>query len=440
MNKNKIFFEYLKTFFLTILVAFIVVIIFLAIIQHQVFKEESSKTIKEDTIDYYMIGVLIEKNKYLEQQYPKDYKFNIRLGVLYEVQKKLKEAEAEYKMAELKAPFGEFKPQYKLALLYLRMNRLDEAQAMMDNIAERPDKRLIRYKADIYNRLGDKYYNMADYEDAVDKYEKALFYYKIIKSDQIKTVNNSLASSFVYLADEKVKNLQIDDAIDSLEDAYKIVDAPILRYKLAILYTATNPDLAYDYFEDVFKREPSLINYDEYYKFLSDMAIVADSEGDTAKAELYRFKIKQLQEYYKSNILSIEDLRVESAEGTIKLNRWSRKYNINLKLSLKNVSNYNMNSLFLQTVFTDGNEVINDYTQQIVDSQSILKAGQVGPIINVRTFKKETGDDKSPKEIIVDIYASKSQTSYKILLKTITIKEKVKKRRGENWFSRLFHL
>lgn len=442
MNNTNTFFKYLKTFSLTLIAVFVAIIIFLGLIQYQVFNEESNKAIKEDAIDYYMVGILIEKNQYLEAQYPKDYKINLRLAALYEVKKNYKEAEAEYKKAQLKAPFGEFKPQYKLALLYLKFNNLDEAQALMDSIAEKPDKRLILYKGNIYNKLGDKYYNIADYENAAEKYEKALFYYKIIKSNQITTVRNNIASAYVYLAEDKVKHLQIDDAIDSLQDAYLLVNAPILRYKLAILYTVTNPELAYQYFEDVFKKEPSLINYDEYYKFLSDRALVADANDDTAKAELYRFKIKKLKEYYESNILSIEDLQVEDAQGAVKLNRWTRKYNINLEIKLKNVSNYNINSLFLQTVFTDGNETVGDFTQQIVDNKSVLKAGETGPFIGIRTIKKQTDEDQYPKEITVNIYASKTETSYKMLLKTISIKEGSKKERKQNgffaWFSKLF--
>lgn len=426
MNKKELFFEYLKTFFVTVLIVVAAVIIMFAIIKHRVYQDLSAKDAQENKIDYYLIGVLIEKNKYLEQQDPKNYKFDLKLGVLYELKQQFKDAEFEYKQAIEKVPFGEYKPYFRLALMYIRLNRLEDAENLINSIKDQPDKKLIEYKGDVFNKLGDKYYSTGDYEEAVSKYQTALLYYNIIKAKQLKALNASLASAYVYLADEKVQKMQINDAITSLQAAKKIVNAPIIKYKLALLLMNSNPELAYTYFDEVFKKEPRIINYEQYNNFLLKMAALAEEQGYEAKAELCKFKIKQLKEYYKKNILAVEDLDIDNISGKFKLNNWTKKYNIHLDFKLKNISKYPMTTLFIDVVFKDEYGVINDYVKQIVDKRSILKPNTDSPLISIKTFKKQTKKDFSPKIITAQIYVSKTQDSYKILLREIKIQETVK--------------
>lgn len=430
MIKRKEFFEYLRTFFLTILFVFLSVIVLLMVIQHQIYEEQAQKQAQEDTIDYYLIGVLIEKNKYLEQQYPKDYSINLKLGILYEVKKDYKNSEMEFKKSIEKAPYDEFKPQYRLALLYLTLNRLDDAQSIMDSLVDEPNKKLIEYKADIYEKLGDKYYNLGDYENAIDRYEKALIYWQAIKNKQrIEYNKNSLASSYVYLADNYLSNMKPEYAVDALEMAMTIVQAPILKYKLALLLMNDNPDLAYQYFEEVFNEAPQIINYDTYDKFLSAMAESADERGDIAQAELYQYKEKKLREYFKINVLSVDDISLEEVRGEIKPNNFMKKNNIYLEARVKNTSKSAIDSLYLEIVFKDNNEIIGDYFKQVIDKKSILKSDAYSPLISIRIFEPQKINDKSPKHITAEIYVSKAEKSYKLLLKTVDIQEEVKEKK-----------
>ncbi len=433
MNKNT-FFEYFKTIILTIILATILVFITLGVIQHQVYTELSRNNIKSDAIDYYLVNVLIEKNKYIEKQKPENYKINFRLGMLYEVKSDFTNAENEYKKAIHKAPIYEYLPKYKLALLYIRLNRLDDAESIIENIEDRSDKKLIGYKIDIYYKLGDKYYNKADYETAEEEYTTALFYAKKINSHQTPAIKAGLASSYIYYAEDKVAHMQIDEAINSLQQALTVVNAPIIKYKLAVLLRDSNPTLSLKYCTEVFNEEPSIINYDWYYQFLSKLSINAELQGDIAESELYRFKIKKLKNYYKNNILSVEDVAILEPRGKIKLNKWSKKYNIDFDFRLKNVSKYNINSLFVEIVFKDGNKVIGDYLKQIVDQKSELKAGSEGITVNINTTKIQTLEDKSPKTITVEVYATKKEDSYKIFLKQFHIVEKVKAKRNHKPF------
>lgn len=430
MIKQKEFFEYVKTFFITLGVVFVVVIALLFVVQHQVYEEQAKNQVEEETIDYYLIGILIDKNKYLEKQSPLDYMINLKLGILYEIKKDFKNAEAEYRKAIYKESCDEFKPQYRLALMYLRLNRLEDAEDVIGNINEKPDKILIKYKAEVYSKLGDKYYNLGDYENAIDRYKKSLFYWKIVDNKkEIDYVQDSLASSYVYLADAYVSNMQPQDAVSSLKMALTIVDAPILKYKLALLSINDNPELANQYFEEVFQKAPELINYEAYYRFLSVMAEQANARGDIAQAQLYQFKQKKVNEFYKVNILSIDDIVLDSVEGGITPNNLFRKNNIYLHSVLKNVSKNNIDSLFMEIIFKDNNEVIGDYFEQVIDKQFPLKPGECSPLISIKISQKMENREKHPKIVTAEIYVAKTENGLKLLLGTVDIKEKMKKKR-----------
>lgn len=432
--------EYLRTILLTILAAFILLVALLFVIQYQVYNEETKKQVQEDTIDYALIGVLIEKNKYFESQNPTDYKINLKLGTLYEIQKKYPDAEMQYREAINKAPYAEYKPVYKLALLYLFLNRLNEAQALMDNLGEKPNKKLIKYKAEIYSKLGDKYYSKGDYEEASEKYQKSLSYLRIIKSDKEQLIKGSLASAYIYLADENVKQMEIEDAIKYLNRAKSLINAPIIKYKLALLLTRTDPNLAYRYFDEVFETAPEIIDYEGYSKFLSYLVTEAANEGDNMQAELYKFKIKELKKYYDINILSVEDLSIEYIKGEIHLNNWRNKYKINLECRFKNVSKATIDSLYLHVVFKDKDKIIDTYSQRIIDNKSLFKPGAESPVVNIKISTKRTKEDKFPKEINAQIYVSKSEKSYKLLLKEGKIVEKPKEKIYFTLFHRKFAL
>jgi tetratricopeptide (TPR) repeat protein len=425
MNKQ-IFLEYLRTFLITIFLVLLTIVIIFVNLQHEVYKEEEEKAkqSKYEQIDYYLIGILIDKTKYAETQTPKDYNINIKLGVLYEVKKDYKSAEEEYKKAINKAPYLEFSPYYKLARMYLALNRIDDAQKIMDELEEKPIKSLIEYKADIYERLGNLYYQNGDYENAITKYKKALLYAKIIKSKYIKELTSSLASSYVYLAQEKVSTMQIEDAIKAFEEALKLVDAPIIKYQLAILLMNKAPNLAYEYLQEVANESPEIINYNQYSKFLSRLADEAKENGDYTQAQLYEYKIKKIKKYFNTNVLSVNDIKIADIKAGFIINEVKEKGNIYLNMRLKNISKHDIESLYLKILFKDENIELGEYFKQIVDKKSIFRAGEYGPVIAVKVLdilpKKEDYLKKN-KKIKAEIYLFKTEDSCKLLLKNFDV-------------------
>lgn len=442
MINQEEFFEYLKTVSITLLVIFVSIIALLFAIQHRIYEKDIQKQAEEDTIDYNLINLMIDKNKTLETKSPSDYKINLKLGTLYEIKKDYTDSEKEYLKAIDKAPCIDYKPKYKLALLYLDINKLEKAEAIMDNIDDEPDKTLIKYKADIYEKLGDRYYNFADYENAIDRYEKALFYLKIIDNRrEIAYVQNSLASSYVYMADTEVSEMQPQDAVVSLKNALSMFNVPILKYKLALLLMTQDPEEANKYFEEVFKKAPELINYDTYNNFLSAMTDEANANGDTALAQLYLYKQKKVKEFFETNVLSIDDVMLEEVEGKITSNNLFKKRYVSLQAKLRNVSKSSIDSLFIQIVFKDKEKIIGDYTKQIVDKKIPLLPGNYSPLISIRIPVPTDFRDVHPKTISADIYASKAETSLKLHLTTVGIKEQIKPKKPNKfllWFARMF--
>lgn len=440
MNK-KFLLPYLRTFLLTILTTIILIIIVISVIQHQVIEEvQYRETIEKDPFNKQLIGSLIDKNKNIEKQNPKNYKINLKLGELYEIKGDSKNAEIEYRKAIAKAPFGEYKPAYKLSILCLRLNRLHEAQALMDNYGEHPSKKLISYKAEIYQELGNKYYNQANYEDASFKYEKAMSYYKILKSKKTLDLKGDLASSYVYLAESKLDKLEVEQAIEYLKLANSIVDSPIIKYKLAIILMEKNPKLSYTYFNKVFKNAPEIINYDTYEKFLSNLAIQAEANGDYAQAGLYKYKAEKIKDYSNQNIISIDSILLEDAQGKFSYSPLRQKYDIDFKCKLKNISKNDIKNLFLQIDFEKKYSIIKTYKQPIANEKLILPAGTTTTLISFNVSIPKGDQIASTEKMTAKIYLSKTEDSYRLFLKEIQLDKKKPKRYALKLFGQKFYL
>lgn len=420
---------YLKTFIISLVVVFITTMILLASAQYQVYKSINEENTSDQASQAYLIGVLIDKNKYLESQDPKNYKINLKLALLYQSVKDYVNAEIQYKLSIQKAPFNEFSPVYRLAIFYIQRGKVEKGLALIDSVRERPDYTLINYKGEVYETAGEAYYDTGDYSTAIECYEKALSYYEITKYGKIKALKESLASAYVYLSEEFIQKMDIENAVASLETAYSYMPVPILEYKLAILLMKSEPERSYEYFQDVFKKTPAIIDFKVYYGFLQQLAYDADATGNTAQAELYRFKAKKYKEYYDANIITMDDLSIDFLDGKISYNPIWRKYNMNLQLRLRNISDRTLKSLFVYVIFKDEDgSVITDYTAQIVDDKTVLAPSDLTPFINIKSEKKRTKTDKPPKVMTADIYFSIQENSYKLRLTSLKLEQKIKKK------------
>ena len=200
------------------------------------------------------------------------------------------------------------------------MEKYDDAEKLMDDISEKPQKKLIEYKADIFLCVGNRYFEAGKYEEALERFRRSKKYYSILQNNEIlKYLNNNIASCLVYIAQDEVKKYDVESAITYLESALKLVNAPIIKYHLALLYIYNDPEKANKYFEEVFKQEPRILNYETYYSLLSALATNAEINQEPTLAELYRYKMEKIKKYYTGNILSVSDLIVTDVKSRLVL-------------------------------------------------------------------------------------------------------------------------
>lgn len=420
MNRDII--EYIRTFILTLIFAFFVALtIFIWLINQVNVEEALRQKNTQEFIDYELVDELINRNKMLSDLKPDDFRINLKLGLLYEIKSDYANAETQYKLAMGKAPYNEFLPQYNLAKLYISIKKYDEATDLMDKISEKPKKKLISYKGDVFYSAGNAYFYEGNYQTALDRYRKALTYYKLLKNGiVIKKLRNDIASCLVYIAQKNIKELNVEDAIENLNEALAIVNAPIIKYNLALLYIYKEPLRANKYFEEVFREEPKIINFNTYYSLLNALAEEAEIDGNYSLAELYKLKMKKIKNFYTTNMLTTEDLKFTDLRKSISRNRLLSKYKFAFIFKIKNTSIYDINSLYLEIIVKENNRTLEKFNQVPVTKESPLLATQSTDFIKVDSEVLKY-DKQLPEKLDVEIYASKQNDNNKILISSFSI-------------------
>ena len=173
MNKQTII-GYLKTILFSFLFALITTIGIIGYTLNTISVEEHIRAQQEEEkIDDETLDVMIAKSEYLKSLKPGSYSVSLKLALLYELKGDMKTAEEEYKSAINKAPYHEFKPKFEFSKFLINSKRYNEAEAVMDGIGEKPKTKLITYKGEIFESLGDKYFEQNRFDLAQQKYDKS---------------------------------------------------------------------------------------------------------------------------------------------------------------------------------------------------------------------------------------------------------------------------
>lgn len=418
--------DYLKTFFTTLFIVVMFVVLNIFYMIHSIFNDDgtSKKNGADSVFESYLVDILIDKNVQFSRTYPKNYAVNMRLGVLYSYKKDYIAAEREFKNSIEKAVSTNFAPNYQLAKLYVKTNRLQEAQQVMDKIGEKPNKRLIKYKGDIYTLLGDAYYDDGYYALSVIKYDKAMSYYEVIKDKQkeLKIVKDRFVKACIALADKYVEVGKIEEAIMALEKAFELKPKKvILNYKLGLLYMDEDPYKSYKLLSFVHKKSPLTLNYDVYSDLIYRLADIEEEKGNKTDAQLYRKKAMHYKKFVKNNLLYDKDLFLSLDKFDIHTDIAAEEYIINVQFTLQNNSSLDIENLSVRAVFKDGDKVVQTYTQKIFDETRIFEAGSVTPPILISASESYIDNNKQD-DITVDIYAYK-YPKYQIKLYSGSLKK-----------------
>ena len=400
--------DYIKTFFTTLFIVLMFGIFNICYMIYGIFNNDTNpkKQNIDSTFEAYLVDILIDKNKEIAARNPKNYAVNMRLGILYSYKRDYLNAEKEFKNSIEKAVAYDYTPSYQLAKLYVKTDRLKEAQEEMDKIGDKPIKRLLRFKGDIYNLLGDSYYNQGYYALSVIKYEKAMKYYDAIQEKLLNSAKENYVKAYTALGDKYVEVGKIDEAIMSLNNAYELKPKDVnLNYKLGLLHVNKNPELAQNYLAYVQKKNPQALNYDLYFDLLNKLADIETQKGNVTNGELYRKKALQYQKFVKNNLLYEKDLFIDVFKTEIKIDLAAKEYIATLQFNLQNNSGLDIENLTVQAIFKDNGNVIQNFNQKIFDEVKTFKAGQVTTPIVVSA--SEPYKNNQSGSITVDIYAYK---------------------------------
>ena len=175
MNKNtNEITEYIKTIFLTIIIAAIVVGIMVLDLRLNVGKKKEQEFhIKELT----NIRLSLDELFYLERQKPNDYMINLKIAFLYEILKDSQNAQIHYEKALAKSNDNPF-ALYKAAMFYASQKEYRDAIGYISLIPEQNNKRYYELKARFYAKLGDYFLEDEDFANSIKVFKMALKYAK----------------------------------------------------------------------------------------------------------------------------------------------------------------------------------------------------------------------------------------------------------------------
>lgn len=423
MNKKEIF-EYLHTIAVALLVA-----LFLAgaatgcskIIaeHHSRMLAKISNTTKDNEMIAYLISVYTEKAK----EHPGDYSINVRLGNLNELIFNYHEAEAQYKKAIAKSPYGVYSSYLGLANLYIKQNKFKKAMEIVKSLKNTDHKPLLIAKGDFYMNLGDALWQNAKYEEAVNQYKVAFFFYKKVSSDKKQSAISGIIDCYNKIADESYKNKKINKAIKSLETALLYKEAPILQYKLAILYKNIDPILANEYIEKAYKKDPGLINFDIYEEILYSLIRIYYEAGNDIEMDLYKHKLKSIKNFQKRYVINENDIKINIEKLKLKKNLFGTKYILDIAYEIENNSKYDINTLFfnMKIRYDDNAKIVQE--NKYFSKNKPLKSRETSELFHFHYEFTDKDDLFLAKNLWLEFYASKKENMRKVPILSVEIKQ-----------------
>jgi len=423
MNK-KVFLEYLHTVAVALLVA-----LFLAGVatgcskviaeHHSRMLAKMTNTAKDNELIMYLISVYTEKAK----EHPGDYMINVRLASLNELIFNFREAEVQYQKAIAKSPYGVYSSYLGLANLYLKENKIKKAMDIVKSIKNTDHKPLLIAKGDFYVSAGDFLWQQNNYKEAVKQYKVAFFFYKKVDSAKKDLVINGIIDCYNKIADDNYRNKKFDKAIQSLETALLYKEAPIILYKLALLYKNFDPVLANEYMEKTYAKDPGLINYEIYEEILYSLIRMYYEAGKDIETDLYKHKLKSIKSFQKRYVISEDDLQINIEKLKLKKNIWGTKYSLDVKYNIANTSKYDCNTLYLITKirYDDKTKVISE--NKYFSKQKPLKSREVSDFYDIKFEYTDKDEIYLAKNLWLEFYAGKKENMRKIPIYSVELKQ-----------------
>lgn len=414
MSKGKkiSYIEYFKTSMITLIVlVFIATVVLICTrynVQHQL--SDDDLALQDD-----MVGYLLSKYKYQEEVDKNNATVNLKLGQLYELLGSYKQAEQEYILALEKRNGNYDAASFGLAGVYLFEKKYDQAETLISSLKDVSKYSAILGKGKFFKSYGDALFNEGMYLKAMEQYDRAYFYLEKINNSLIKDVELARCDSSVALADKFVAENKVPQAIEFLKESEDRCKNSLVTYKLGILYFDTNPEKAVDLFEEVQKKDPSIINYQLYKRLLFSLKTQFMYAGNVLKSELYDAKLTRLRSYMQRNVLQAEELLFSDFDFAVKKFPIRNEYDVIYKFSIENITNHNIPKLFAIVEFYDKKGTkLYEYTQKITKGVEGLKAAS-GKIETKIVIKTKKNIIQQFDEITIRMYLTKNAKVSKLL-------------------------
>ena len=379
MNKNtNEITEYIKTIFLTIIIAAIVVGIMVLDLRLNVGKKKEQEFhIKELT----NIRLSLDQLFYLERQKPNDYMINLKIAFLYEILKDSQNAQIHYEKALAKSNDNPF-ALYKAAMFYASQREYQDAIGYISLIPEQNNKRYYELKARFYAKLGNYFLEDKDYANSVKVFKMAMKYAKNTDPQLESKVKGEYANAYNEYAEKFINENDPHHAIIMLENALEIFPDPHAMYKLGLIYQNVDDDRALRYIEDAYNIKPEIVNVEIYNNLLNKLMKRAKEEGEYSKSRFYSLKLDNFKRKIINNNIFKGDLEISNFQIFS-----SRKYIIGEKqyfvsFDIKNGTKYPVDNLFIKLLINPQGGKIVETELKVINRNKPLEPNKT--VKNVR--------------------------------------------------------
>ena len=415
-TKKQIFLEYTRTIFFSIFVGIIITTSLAINSRNEMLKNIYLEASVQQKIDRETALNLISQSNLLENLHSKKYSVCMHIAELYEAAGDYKDAKIVYEEAIQKAKPNDYKPYYKLLCVLLNLEDFESSQAMLNNVKDIKNIKLLKFKTRAYITMGDKYYSIGKFLSAAKSYEKANYYYnKFTKKDNkvVKSIKDRIINSYIEVADIMVKTGLNKDAIRFLKKAESFApENTSIKYKLAIVLTDTDPEKAIPYLEELLEKIPQDIDYSIYGTALMKSANIADLDGRPTQAKYYRYKIHSIDMFLNRKVVYKNDIEIAFHPYPIK--KVLFKYPIKAQYSFLNVSNTDIINLFADFELVNKNKVVETITLQVANRNKPLFSYATDPNYVKIKFNKNFFTKKEIENYTIKIYLYKDK-KYKTL-------------------------
>ncbi len=377
--------------------------------------KEEIKEFKQSQIE-----LLIDEYKYQEKLNNRNYILNIKLGLIYENLGRLTEAEKEYKKAVDKAPHGVFEPTFLLADLYTKLGRFNEALMLVGKIKEYPDSQLISSKAIFYSKIAEEMYEKKMYTDSIRQFLNSLYYqekttYK--KTDVIK----ELPKVYIALADEYIREGKISRAMFVLAEGIRVTSSEELMYKLGVIGLNDDPENSLELFEEVAKKDPTLIDYKLYQQLLVNLIKKSEQNQNPILTKSYAQKLKLISRFADNNIVAPEDFKLEVLNVSYNKDIFRLREYADFSFVIRNNSSADVSKLYVQIKVYNNNKLIQTVEKRIATTYNLLRKGRATQDIRMKVRFSNKDEFIISPEVRVEVSIKRNERLKRIPLGEFSI-------------------